>query len=513
MLAEADIKGRVVLLGSVFVVAACGLVYELVAGAVSSYILGDAVTQFSLVIGVFLCAMGVGSYLAKFITRNLLEAFIEIEIWIGLLGGTASITMFAVSAFAQPIFPVVFYLLCAIVGILVGIEIPVLVRILKEGQGISEALSHVLALDYVGALAGSVLFPLVVLPFLGLSRSSVVFGLMNLAVAAIGLKLIKGPKRWTAFRIMLVISLLIGALVYSPNLVGFFEDVMYQDNVVLAKDSPYQRIVITRWRNDIRLYLNGHLQFCSIDEPRYHEALVIPVMEATAHPRNVLILGGGDGLAAREALKYQSVEKILLVDIDPTMTTLGRQRKELLAINGGSLNSSKVRIVNQDAMKFLQQDTGFYDIAIVDLPDPETESLAKLYSKSFYELLFRRLSSGGSMVTQAASPFFAPDAFWCIAKTIAEAFKNGTLTESVTPLPYHLNVPSFGEWGFVMATKHSVDPTKLSPSVTTRYLNAEALRAMFSFSKDMQPREVEVNKLDNPILFTYYKRGWKNFND
>ena len=332
----------VVLLASVFLVAACGLVYELVAGAVSSYILGDAVTQFSLVIGVFLCAMGLGAYLAKFIRQKLLNKFIEIEIWIGLTGGGSSLIMFAISAFAEPVFAVVFYSLCTLIGVMIGIEIPLLIRILKERGSLTDALSNVLALDYIGALAGSLLFPLLALPYLGLSRASLVFGLMNLCVAAVGIGLLRGRRLWISLRLGVAAVLLLTALFYSVRMVGFLEDLLYQDNIVYAKTTRYQRIVLTRWHDDIRLYLNGHIQFSSIDEARYHEALVFPAMSLCPGPENILILGGGDGMAAREVLKFDSVRRIVLVDLDPEMTGLGQQRPELVQLNKGALNDPRV---------------------------------------------------------------------------------------------------------------------------------------------------------------------------
>ena len=507
-------SGRVILLGSVFIVAACGLVYELVAGAVSSYILGNAVTQFSLVIGVFLFTMGIGSYLAKFITQHLLKTFIEIEIWIGLIGGGSSIVMFSVSAFADAIFPVFFYALCSLVGILIGIEIPLLIRILKENHGFSEALSRVLAVDYIGALAGSIAFPLLVLPYLGLSRASVIFGIMNLAVATAGLTILPGARRWITIRLTAAALILFTALIFSTRLVGFLEDLLYQDNIIYAKTTPYQRIVLTRWRDDIRLYLNGHIQFCSIDEARYHEALVIPAMEACSRAQSVLILGGGDGMAAREVLKYGAVERIVLVDIDPAMTVLGKNRPELLALNKGSLNSKKLTVVNTDAMGFVEDSRDFFDVIVIDLPDPSSESLSKLYSRSFYALCAHRLKLGGILVTQATSPFFAPDAFWCIVQTIGESVAGNPDLAELTPIPYHANVPSFGEWGFVLASKREIDPKQLSPSVPTRFLNSETLQAMFSFSRDMESGEdIRTNRIDRPILYEYYKRGWNQFNE
>ncbi|MFC1896741.1 polyamine aminopropyltransferase [Thermodesulfobacteriota bacterium] len=431
----------VILLGSVFLVAACGLVYELVAGAVSSYILGDAVTQFSLVIGTFLCAMGLGSYLAKFVHKDLLRTFVVIEIWIGLVGGSSSIAMFAASAYAESIFPVFFYCLCACIGILIGVEIPLLIRILREAHGLRGSLSNVLALDYLGALAGSILFPLVVLPYLGLSRSSVVFGLLNLSVAAVGLTLLKESRRGVAWSLVASYAILLSALFFSGRVVGFLEDLLYQDSIVYAQTTRYQRIILTRWRDDTRLYLNGHLQFCSRDEARYHEALVIPAMEASPKARRVLILGGGDGLAAREVLKYPHVQSIDLVDIDPAVTNLARSRRECLLLNKGSLNSPKVRIFNLDAMEFMEKTSDFFDVIIADLPDPSSENLAKLYSRAFYTLCLRRLSDTGVLATQATSPFYARNAFSCIVRTIGHAGVDHPDLPRLHPRPYHINVP------------------------------------------------------------------------
>ena len=509
-----SLPARIVLLGSIFLIAACGLVYELVAGAVSSYILGDAVTQFSLVIGVFLSSMGLGSYLAKYIRGNLLKAFIEIEIWIGLAGGVSSIVMFAVSAFAADIFPVVFYSLCVAIGILIGIEIPLLVRILKQKVDFSEALSHVLAIDYVGALAGAILFPLLVLPYLGLSRASTVFGIMNLVVAGAGLAVLRGPRLKTALRLSAAAFILFSALMFSARMVGFFEDLLYQDTIIYSKTTSYQRIILTRWRNDIRLYLNGHIQFSSVDEARYHEALVIPALEACARPGDILILGGGDGMAAREVLKYDSVRRVVLVDIDAEMTRIGREREELKGLNNCSLNSKKVGIVNMDAMKYVEESEEAFDVIIVDLPDPGSGVLAKLYSKSFYALCVRRLREDGVIVTQATSPFFAPEAFWCVVKTIESAVNTDSGLDGLIPVPFHVNVPSFGEWGFVMASRNRIVPEKLSISVQTRFLNHDGMVAMFSFGKDLQPPgQIEINRLDFPVLDEYYKRGWGRFHE
>jgi spermidine synthase len=501
-----------ILAASVFVVAACGLVYELVLGAVSSYLLGDAVTQFSLVIGIFLCAMGLGSYLAQYVEKRLLPVFVEVEIVIGLLGGLSSLAMFTVGAFLPDLFVPFFYGLTATLGALVGIEIPLLVRLLRRDRPLKEALSHVLALDYVGALAGAVLFPLLVLPFLGLSRASVVFGLLNLLVAAMGVGLLERRRGWTMAQVGMAAALLLLALGFSGRLVGFLEDQLYQDRVIYARSTPYQRIVITRWHDDVRLFLDGQIQFSSVDEFRYHEALVIPAMEAAVDVRRVLVLGGGDGMAVREVLKYPRVVAVTLVDLDPAMTELGRERDELVRLNQGALRDPRVRIVNDDAMRFLERDRGAYDVVVVDLPDPHSLGLARLYSTAFYALAAHRLSRDGVLVTQATSPFYAPDAFWCVVRTMAAAIPAGDL-QPLRPVAYHVDVPSFGDWGFVLAATRALAPERLSPSVPTRFLTPESFRALFAFGKDVAPRAGPVNRLDDPVLYDAYRRGWQRFNE
>ncbi len=503
------------LLASVFVVAACGLVYELVAGAISSYLMGDAVTQFSLVIGVFLSAMGVGSYLARFVRTRLLERFILFEIWIGLIGGGSSVFIFAVSALTPPLLDVFFYTLCAVIGTLVGLEIPLLIRIIRGQIGVTSALSNVLALDYAGALAGSLLFPFIVLPYAGLARASVVFGILNLAVAFGGIRLLARPPRRLLFQLFGSAVALAALLVWSTSLVSFFEDRLYQDSIIYAESTPYQRIVVTRWRNDVRLYLNGKLQFSSVDEARYHESLVIPAMEAAVAPSRVLVLGGGDGLAVREILKYDTVEQVTLVDIDPAMIHLARTHPAFLYLNRDALDDPKVHVVLMDALKFLETSDDFFDVIVCDLPDPNNYTLSKLYSTAFYALCARHLSSRGVLVTQATSPFFANRAFWCIVETIGHAVTTSEgMPSALKPLPYHVNVPSFGEWGFVMAARRPVHVDRLKLSVPTRFLTASLIPNLFVFGKDLlQQDPVRPNQLEDPVLFRYYLEGWAYYNE
>lgn len=511
-------RRSVLLLASVFIVAVCGLIYELIAGALSSYLIGSSVTEFSLVIGLFMFAMGVGSFLSRFVRDNPLSVFVWTELAVGLVGGTSALVLFYAFTFLET-YRIYMVLSTLAVGTLVGLEIPLVIRVLKEHQALSRALSSVLALDYVGALAASLLFPLVLLPYLGLVRSGFLAGLVNVAVAWLALIMLRAELRswrWLRLSAVLVSLWLIGGLVTAGGLTRMAEDHLYQDEIILARDTPYQRIVVTRWHDDIRLYLNGHLQFSSVDEARYHEALVHPAMLRSPAPRRILILGGGDGLAAREVLKYPTVETIDLVDLDPAVTELFRQRPMLRELNGDSLNRSEVRIHNEDAIRFLERSHERWDVALVDLPDPSSPALARLYARSFYRLLDQRLTDHGVFAAQATSPFYAPEAFWCVVRTVQDALPEAEV------LPYRVNVPSFGEWGFALAVKGGPaeaeraggtrDAAWPALEVATRFLSQDVLRGMFVFPNDMQPRTVEVNRLETPVVVRYYERGWRRFN-
>lgn len=489
------------LLFSVFVIASCGLVYELIAGALASYLLGDSVTQFSTVIGTYLFAMGVGSYLSRFIGRGLIARFILVELMVGLIGGSSAAILFLVYAFAGTL-RVVLYSLVIIVGILVGLEIPLLLRILKDRLEFKDLVSQVLTFDYLGALIVSLLFPILLAPKLGLVRTCFMFGILNALVAAWTLWLFRdqlAEARWLRLQCAAAIVILLAGFAYAERLTTFAEENLYADDIVFAASSPYQRIILTRWKDDLRLFLNGHLQFSSRDEYRYHEALVHPGLQWAANPKRVLVLGGGDGLALREILKYPGVENVTLVDLDPEMTKLFSNNEELRTLNGGSLKAPRVRVVNADAFVWLEQNAEVFDFAVVDFPDPSNFSLGKLYTTAFYRLLRKRLSENGGAAIQGTSPLFARQSFWCIVRTLEAAGFEAT--------PYHVYVPSFGEWGFALATKRPFSvPERYLDGL--RFLTADTVRALFDFPPDMQPVDVEIQRLNNQILVHYYEGEW-----
>jgi spermidine synthase len=491
------------LLSTIFVVAACGLIYELLIATVSSYLLGSSVTQFSIAIGVFIGAMGLGSHLSQRVRRRLLGIFILSEVALGTVGGL-SVGLLFWSYAAGALYWLALYGALVVIGALAGLELPLLTRLLKQYGSLRTVIAQALSFDYVGALAGSLLFPLLLLPSLGMMRTAFLVGLLNVGVAAWNVRTFR--TRLALPGPMLALCGATGAVLaagfaFSLHVVSLIESRLYDDEIIYAAQTPYQRIVVTRWRDDVRLFLDGNLQFSSLDEYRYHEALVLPAMSLAPRVENVLILGGGDGLAVREALKYRDVKRVTLVDIDPQMTRLGQSFPAFVASNGGALRDARVRIVHQDAHQFLEREAELYDVIISDLPDPNTDVLAKLYSVQFYKLIHRHLAATGIFTTQATSPLFARDAFWCIVKTIEEA--------GLDSRPYHAYVPSFGDWGFVIASSNPVDPARARLEVATRFLTPATLRELFVLDKDISAVPVDVSTLDRPAVLNYYLSDWK----
>ncbi|RZJ14897.1 MAG: polyamine aminopropyltransferase [Haliea sp.] len=493
---------EVALLASVFVVAACGLVYELAAAALASYVLGDSVLQFSTVIGTYLFAMGVGSWLSRFFERQLPAHFLRIELLVALIGGALPAVLFLANAWMPGAFRGLLYGMVMLVGMLVGLEIPLVMRILRRNVALKDLVSQVLTFDYLGALAVSVAFPLVFVPHLGLVRTGLLFGLMNAAVALWALWLFRHElRRWGAHAVasVLTFSALVAGFAGAGYITSLAEDSLYQDRVVFAATSPWQRIVVTNGRLGHRLFLNGNLQFAERDEYRYHEALVHPVMAAHGAPKKVAVLGGGDGMAVREVLRHPGVESVTLVELDPNMTRLFSTHQTLVRLNGGALASPKLKIVNADAFSWLEQTAETFDVIIVDFPDPTNFSIGKLYTNSFYTLLEQRLAASGYAAVQTTSPLVARQSFWTVVTTIESV---GLLAS-----PYHAHVPSFGEWGFVIAGRRPLrQPTALPEGL--RFLTAPTLPQLFEFPRDMARVPAEVNRLSNQQLVNTYEREW-----
>jgi spermidine synthase len=496
---------------NVLIIATCGLIYELLAGTLSSYVLGDSVTQFSLIIGIYLFAMGVGSYLSGFIDKHIPEKFVDIELAVAILGGFSAPLLFF--AFAKiSYFALVLYGTVFLIGTLVGLEIPLLMRILKDELDFKDLVSRVLAFDYIGALVASLLFPIFLVPKLGLNRTSLLFGMLNAAVAIWATWLLEPliKKNVNILRIkgFVIIALLLVAFIKADTLTSLAEDALFLDNIIYAKSSSYQRIVVTKGKTGYSLFLNGNLQFNSFDEYRYHEALVHPAFAAYgANAKRVLVLGGGDGLAVREILKHKSVENITLVDLDPAMTQISKAVPALAELNKNSFEDPRVSVVNADAYVWLDNNKiEPFDVAIVDFPDPNNFALGKLYTTRFYNLLKEKLKPDSAIVIQCTSPLIARNSYWCIIKTLEAA--------GFTVKPFQTTVPSFGIWGYALAKLQPFEaPTKPPENVELKFLNETSFASMFDFSSDtsLPDGEIEINRLDNQALVRYYEVEWRRF--
>jgi len=499
------------LLAGTFIIAVSGLVYELIAGTLSSYLLGDSVYQFSLVIGLFMTAMGLGAYLSRYIEDRLEQAFVTTQIVLGSIGGLAAPLLFF--AFVQlDNYEAFLVLVSTAIGTLVGLEIPLVTRILKRERSLDINISNILTADYIGALVAALLFPLVLVPKLGLISTGFLFGLLNVAVAGLACYVFRSKlsKRLVWLTLVAAVLLLAGLLT-SQRLVSLIETKLYHDEIIYTETTPYQRIVATHRNGHFRLFLNGALQFNSADEHRYHEALVHPAMGLAGRRERVLVLGGGDGLALREVLRHEGVDSVTLVDLDPAITKLFQDHPRLSALSDNALSDPRVTVINQDAFEFLKADDTIYNVILIDLPDPKNPSLSKLYSLAFYTEAARHLARDGILVTQATSPVYAREAFWSIATTLqatADPYREGA---TLTVQPFHAYVPSFGDWGFIAASPMQLDWSAIRLPGDLQFLSPDTLQGLTHFPPDIAKLPVEVNTLQDHPLLRYYDQGWSRW--
>ncbi|PZF86949.1 polyamine aminopropyltransferase [Micromonospora deserti] len=508
---------RVAVLAAVFVCAACGLVYELALVALGSYLIGDTVGQASIVLGVMVFAMGVGALAAKPLQSWAAPAFAAVELALALLGGLSVLGLYAAFAWLDLYGPAL-VATAFVLGLLIGAEIPLLMVLLQRirEQAAGSAVADLFAADYVGALLGGLAFPFLLLPVFGQLKGALVVGAVN---AAAGLALV-----CTVFRRELsrrarvslgagtvVVALCLGyAWVTAHDFELTARQQLYRDPVVHAERSRYQEIVLTRSVTesgrtgaDLRLYLNGDLQFSSVDEYRYHEALVHPVLNG---PRGeVLVLGAGDGLAVRELLRYPDVRRITVVDLDPAVVALARTDPQLRRLNGGAFDDPRVRVCHADAFAWLRTASERFDAVVADLPDPDETATAKLYTVEFYVLVRNVLAAGGRLVVQSGSPYFAPRSYWSIEASLRAAGFAAT--------PYHVDVPSFGDWGFLLAAPGATPPALALPpdAPALRFLDAGTLAAAGAFPADRRRVDVPASTLLQPRVLEYARAEWRGY--
>lgn len=508
---------RAAVLLAVFVCAACGLVYELALVALGSYLIGDTVGQASIVLGVMVFAMGVGALVAKPFQHRAAPAFAAIELTLALLGGLSVLGLYAAFAWLDLYGPALVGT-AFVLGLLIGAEIPLLMVLLQRirEQSAGSAVADLFAADYVGALLGGLAFPFLLMPVFGQLKGALVVGAVN-AVAGLALvcTVFRGDLSRRA-RVALgagtvVVALCLGyAWVTARDFEVTARQQLYRDPVVHAERSRYQEIVLTRSvreighpDTDLRLFLNGDLQFSSIDEYRYHESLVHPAMRGPHG--DVLVLGAGDGLALREILKYPDVRRVTLVDLDPAVVRLARTEPQLRDLNRNSLADPRVRVLNLDAFGWLRTATDRFDVVVADLPDPDETATAKLYTVEFYALIRSVLAPGGRLVVQAGSPYFAPRSYWSIERSVREA--------GFATVPYHVDVPSFGDWGYVLAAPGAEPPVLELPADAPplRYLTPAVLTAAATFPADRARLDVPASTLLRPRVLDYARAEWRGY--
>ncbi|MCL4111334.1 UNVERIFIED_CONTAM: hypothetical protein GTU68_023187 [Idotea baltica] len=455
--------------------------------------------------------MGVGAYVSRIFTSNYIERFIEVELLLGFIGGIS--VPFLYFAFVQldyTSFSWLIIFLIFVIGLLTGLEIPLLTKLLEKHFPSDVNLSNVLSLDYLGALAATLLFPFFLLPWVGVFLSSLLFGLVNVAVGIFNFWLFKdriNPKRKKGYYVVItLISLFfLTAIPLSSKLLAQWHNQLYRDRIVLSETTPYQTIVLTKANNDLRLYINRVIQFSTLDEYRYHESLIQIPMALAPFKKRVLILGGGEALAAREVLKHPDVEEVHIVDIDPAIFEIAVENRHLKRINQAALENPKVKPIPMDAMVYLKEAEELYDVIIADLPDPSNDNIARLYSNEFYKLVKSKLSPNGIFVTQATSVYHTNEAFWCINSTVKKAgFKNVK--------PYHAYVPSFGDWGFIMASNNEINVEEINlGNLKLKFLEQDKIPNLFSFNKDIVKTGIPSSSLDQPILLDLYLKGWQKW--
>jgi spermidine synthase len=506
------VRWRAVLLAAVAACAACGIIYELALLTLSASLDGGGIVATSLIVAGYIAALGAGALLVKPLLTRAAITFIAVEALLGIIGGLSATALYVMFSFIGGSL-LVLAVGTALIGGLVGAELPLLMTLLQQRRTAAtdiatdtgRTLANLTAADYLGALIGGLVWPFVLLPHLGMIRGAAATGIINLVAAAIVAifllrQVVSVRQLITALcALAAALGLLATLLVRAQDIETTSRQRLYADPIIAYRHSAYQEIVVTRRGNDMRLYLDGGLQFSTRDEYRYTESLVYPALGAGA--RSVLVLGGGDGLVARELLRQPGIQKIVQVELDPAVVDLARTT--MRGANGGSLDNPRVNIIADDAMTWLRgPHSGLFDAVIVDLPDPDTPVLGRLYSTEFYALASRALAPGGLMVVQSGSPYSTPIAFWRTVSTIKAA--------GYAVTPYHVYVPTFGDWGFALARHGGEAPRPTMPpnAPPLRFLSPSVLDAATVFADDVRPRMLEPSTLEHPRVVEDMRHGY-----
>ncbi|RSC95145.1 polyamine aminopropyltransferase [Tenacibaculum singaporense] len=493
---------------ALFATGISGIVAEYILSTLASYFIGNAILQFTLIVSIMLFAMGLGSRFSKFFTKQVIVYFILTELVLSILVSFSALVSYVVYGVTDVSWLVI-YLLSILIGLLIGLEIPFATRINNEFEELRLNISNILEKDYFGSLIGGLFFAFVGLPYLGLTYTPFLLGFLNLGVSYYLFRVLKEHvplkvrKKLEMIYVFVTFLILLG-LYFAKPIIQYGEQVKYKDKIVYSKQTKYQKIVVTKWKEWYSLYINGNQQLSSFDEFMYHEPMVHLPMNLTKSHANILVLGGGDGCLVREVFKYEDVQKVTLVDLDPNMIDLGKNYSVFKELNDNAMNDSRLETITQDAFNFLEDTKEKYDVIFVDLPDPNNVDLNKLYTKEFYKLCKLKLKNDGVFITQAGSPYYATEAFYCIDKTLRKAgFKT---------VPMHNQVLTLGEWGWVMAKKKDVNLEEITnldfSKLDLKWLTNKATPQLIAFGKPLvDTTGIKVNTIFSPKLYTYYRGG------
>jgi spermidine synthase len=541
---------RTILALSMLIMGACGIIYEYTLGVLGNNLIGSSHEQIFVIIGIMMFGMGLGAVVQKRIVGSLVDRFLFIELLLGFVGGVSTLVIYATFVYSTSYW-ILMYAFALAIGVLIGLEIPLLIRINAEyARSLRTNLSDILCMDYVGSLVGALIFTYILLTRLSVGRISLVLGCVNTLLAIGGLvyfwPLVRRPRPLALASGLTMLFLLL-SLVKVDGWTASLEQRCFEDPIVHSETTKYQHLVLTKRGERLRLYINGHQQFCSQDEVIYHETLVHVPMSVVRRRQRVLILGGGDGLALREVLRYGDVQRVTLVDIDPAVVRLATEHPDLIRLNRAAFHDARVhtirahgvspgkkiavtartKLANQlvdqteyplaevhvvtiDADLFVREVGETYDVAILDFPDPKNVELAKLYSVNFYRALARRLAPEAVVSVQSTSPYQATKVFLCIGKTLRAA--------GFRALPFQDHLPSFGDWGWHLAWLGATTEAEMRDrlrrlstlAVQTDYATCETIDAAFVFGKNRlhSDKDLLTNTRFRPVIMDYYREGF-----
>ncbi|VFM97458.1 MAG: spermidine synthase [Candidatus Kentron sp. G] len=550
------------------VLAGCGLIYEYLVSHYAGRVLGALETAIYSIIGLMIVAMGIGSFLARII-RCPFTGFVWLEVSIALLGSCAVLLIGGAFAVAN-LFPKVLadtfglppdllpsgelihtivgmakgapYVIGAVLGILLGMEIPLVARVREVlyAQHLEHNTGAIYGVDYLGAGAGAALWVFFMLS-MDISTAAALTASANIAAGLVFYALFHRRIRWGA--LLLLSHFLVGVLVVALSTFGAdwdesMEDLLYRDKVIYRTHTRHQRLAVTERILDparpsvLSFFINGRLQFSSADEHIYHAMLVYPALAASARHEDILVVGGGDGLAARDILKWNP-RRVVLLDLDRELVALfsqrfgqraggeddraegdrgRRARQRFLELNEAAFSDPRVSVRIGDAFVTVNELLGqgeVFDAIVVDLPDPSHPNLNRLYSTRFYAKLHALLAGDGAMTVQSTSPYHAKRAFLCIGKTVGQA-------GFAHVQQYHQNVPSFGEWGWTIATKGGASPRKRLEALKTLpvdspWLTKPLMLRAFEFSRGFfdDLATIRANRLGSMVAYRYHQQDWE----